>query len=108
MVERKPEDFGWIVEIDIAKKTARKLTTLGHFNHEGATVVVAKNKNIVVYLGDDARSQCLYKFVSKGHLSGDNTKDRDLLLEGNLYVADFRNTRWVKLSPDNENLAKDS
>ena len=105
--QRPLEDYGWIVEIDIATKSARKLTALGRFAHEGATVTQSKDKRVVVYLGDDAKAQCLYKFVSKGTVTGNALKDKDLLVEGNLYVANLRKQEWVLLSPENAKLAAD-
>jgi secreted PhoX family phosphatase len=100
-------DYGWIVEVDVQKKSARKLTALGRFAHEGSTVVARVQKKVVVYMGDDAKSQCLYKFVSKNVLTGNAEKDRDLLLEGDLYVANFKKGQWILLSPENEKLKND-
>lgn len=100
-------DHGWVVEVDVKNKSARKLTALGRFAHEGATTVTAKNKKVVVYMGDDAKGQCLYKFVSKGTHTGDAEKDKDLLVEGSLYVANLKTGEWVLLSPENPALAKD-
>lgn len=100
-------DYGWVVEVDLQNKSARKLTAMGRFAHEGATVVAKKGKKVVVYLGDDARGECFYKFVSKELFSGDPKKDRDLLVEGDLYVADLAKGVWVHLNPSNPLLAND-
>jgi secreted PhoX family phosphatase len=83
------------------------LTALGRFAHEGATLTKSKAGNVVVYLGDDAKGQCIYKFVSKGRVTGDPVKDADLLVDGDLYVANFSKGEWIHLSPENPNLAKD-
>ncbi len=104
---RSEEDYGWVVEVNPKSKTARKLTALGRFAHEGATVTRSKDNRVVVYLGDDAKGQCIYKFVSQGKISGDTQKDADLLVEGNLYVANMSKGEWVLLSPENPALAKD-
>jgi secreted PhoX family phosphatase len=98
-------DYGWVVEVDTETGKARKLTALGRFAHEGATVALAKDGRVVVYMGDDAAGQCLYKFISAGKVSGDPKKDRDLLLEGNLYCADLKAGKWLHLDPSNPKLA---
>ncbi|MCB0272470.1 MAG: DUF839 domain-containing protein [Bdellovibrionales bacterium] len=83
-----PEYYGWVVEIDTDKKTAKKLTALGRFAHEGATCINAKDGRTVVYLGDDKEDECIYKFISaqKGSLE-----------KGTLYVADTENGKWIAL-----------
>jgi secreted PhoX family phosphatase len=98
------EDYGWVVEIDPKTGTGRKLTALGRFAHEGATVAKAKDGRVVVYMGDDAAGQCLYKFVSTGRLSGDASRDKELLLEGQLFCADLKAGAWRLLSPENPKL----
>jgi secreted PhoX family phosphatase len=104
---RSEEDYGWVVEVNPLTKSARKLTALGRFAHEGATVTRSKDGRVVVYLGDDAKGQCIYKFVSKGKVTGDESKDADLLLDGDLFVANFSKGEWILLSPENPLLAKD-
>lgn len=105
--QRAEEDYGWVVEVNPVTRSARKLTGLGRFAHEGATLTRARDGRVVVYLGDDAKSQCLYKFVSRGSVTGVPEKDADLLVDGNLYVANFSKGEWVLLSPENQVLAKD-
>ena len=97
--EGPEHDYGWVVEVDIETGQARKLTALGRFAHEGATVVLAKDGRVVVYMGDDAAGQCLYKFISAGRVTGNASKDKDLLLEGSLYCADLRAGKWLHLDP---------
>ncbi len=111
--------FGWVLEID-PKRPSRapvKRTALGRFKHENAAVVLAKDRRVVVYMGDDERNEYIYKFVSdrrfnagdhgEGH--GDNEgNDSDLLDRGTLYVAVFApgaatgdargEGRWVPLA----------
>ena len=102
------EDYGWVVEVDPKTKKARKLTALGRFAHEGAWVHVTKDKRLVVYMGDDARFQKLYKFVSNGSLSGDAAKDAKLLDEGILYAANLKSLKWEELSLRNPKLKADA
>ena len=58
-----------------------KRTALGRFRHEGATTVVNRDGRVVVYSGDDAPFEYLYRFVTDGRFDpksrGDT--DRDLL-----------------------------
>ncbi len=86
--EQPPEHFGWVVEINPISGAAKKLTALGRFAHEGATVTTAKDGRAVVYMGDDARDQCIYKFVSEKPGS---------LEQGILYVANLEESKWVPL-----------
>lgn len=102
--QRSELDYGWVVEVDPETRSARKLTALGRFAHESATVTLAKDKRVVVYMGDDAKGECLYKFISKNRLSGDARKDLDLLVEGSLYVANLSRSEWILLSPENPDL----
>ena len=112
--------FGWIVEIDPLKPTEapRKHTMLGRLKHEGANVVVAKDKRVVVYMGDDERGDYLYKFVSAGKFDPASTSrarahNKTLLSTGTLYVARLTGDgaedgvydgkgEWVALASDTE------
>lgn len=84
--------FGWIVEIDPfdPHSAPKKLTALGRFKHENAAWTLAPDQRVVVYMGDDQRSEYLYKFVSKNAFNAETPALNRLLLdEGTLYVAKF-------------------
>lgn len=91
--------FGWMVEVDPFKPATKpkKLTALGRFQHEGASIHAKTGQPIVVYMGDDGKHECLYKFVSKANYQG--VKDTTLLDEGTLYVAQFVNKMTLKWIP---------
>jgi uncharacterized protein len=90
----EPFRFGWIVEIDPYRPTARpvKHTMLGRLKHEGANIRIAADGHAVAYMGDDERGEYLYKFVSaKKYRPGKGNAARrhnlTLLDSGTLYVA---------------------
>jgi secreted PhoX family phosphatase len=101
--------YGWVVEMDPFAPTSapRKRTALGRFGHEGAELgPVRAGEPIVFYMGDDARNEYIYKFVSKavwdpkdataGIAAGDKYMD-----EGTLYVAQFLpdgTGQWLELT----------
>jgi len=83
--------FGWVVEIDPFDPsfTPRKRTAMGRFKHEGAAGIVSADGRYVVYQGDDERFDYVYRFVTKGRVTGNRAQDLHLLEDGDLSVARY-------------------
>jgi secreted PhoX family phosphatase len=100
----EPNRFGWIVEIDPSNpsSTPMKRTALGRGAHEGATVAVTKDNRAVVYMGEDARFEYIYKFVSRDKIKAGGFAENSTLLDhGTLYVAKFNDDgkgMWIALT----------
>lgn len=96
--------YGWIVEIDPFDPNfkPRKHTALGRFNHENAAVGLTNDNRVVVYMGDDKKDACVYKFISKNkYVKSRGKANADLLEEGMLYVANMGSGKWVPLTIEN-------
>jgi len=105
---------GYIVEIDPYTKTRKavKRSALGRFAHESAafspTVV---GQPLAVYMGDDARNEYIYKFVSTAPWSAADASPTDRLAtgakyldQGTLFVAKFNadgSGQWLPLTMTN-------
>ena len=101
--------FGWVVEIDPFRPDAKpaKRSNLGRFNHEGSWPAPAKaGQPIVIYSGDDARGEYIYKYVSDAKwdaadINGGMAAGAKYLDKGTLYVAKFNadgSGQWMELS----------
>lgn len=96
--------YGWIVEIDPFDPNfkPRKHTALGRFNHENAAVGLTNDNRVVVYMGDDKKDACVYKFISKNkYVKSRGKANADLLEEGTLYAANMGSGKWVPLTIEN-------
>jgi len=110
-----PNTYGWVVEIDPFDPNAmpRKRTALGRFAHEGAWIAPPRpGRPLVYYMGDDARGEYIYKYVSdagwdpadaeRGMAAGDKYLDH-----GRLYVARFDadgTGAWLELRFGNDRI----
>lgn len=93
---------GWIVEIDPLDPNfvPIKRTALGRCKHEGCDVQINKDGRAVVYMGDDQAFEYIYRFVSKDkYIDGDKIRNMTLLDNGELSVAEFKDTGEIVWHP---------
>jgi secreted PhoX family phosphatase len=103
--------YGWIVELDPYNPSAavRKRTALGRFAHEGAAFgLCIPGQPLAAYMGDDARGEYIYKFVSEAAWKESDREPADRMATGNnyldrgrLYVARFDadgSGEWLELT----------
>lgn len=94
-------DFGWVVEVDpYGKLPPRKHTALGRFAHENVSVVAFDGKPLVVYMGDDTKDGCLYRFVSAAPYRESMTQfeKSNLLTDEKLYAANIASLGWIPIA----------
>jgi secreted PhoX family phosphatase len=95
----EPNTMGWVVEIDpyAPNSSPRKRTALGRMGHEGAWLgKLTSGQRVAVYMGDDARREYFYKYVSDAAWNPADAQAADRLAigdkyldAGTLYVARF-------------------
>lgn len=92
--------YGWVVEIDpFDGSYLKKHTALGRFNHENTAMGLTADGRIVVYMGDDKKDACVYKFVSAGKYEASKGRANSALLEdGSLYVANLKSGKWAPVT----------
>ncbi|AJY74168.1 PhoX family protein [Paenibacillus beijingensis] len=92
--------YGWVVEIDPFNKSyLKKHTALGRFNHENTAMGLTADGRVVVYMGDDKKDACVYKFISKGKFDPLKGRGNSALLEdGTLYVANLKSGKWLPVT----------
>ena len=110
--------MGFIVEIDALdkSKSAKKRTGLGRFAHESAAFgIPVVGQPLVVYMGDDARNEYMYKYVSTALWSAADANPADRMATGDkyldngkLYVAKYNadgSGQWIELTIANPAIA---
>lgn len=113
--------FGYVVELDPydSKALLRKRTALGRMGHENITFArVSAGQPVVAYMGDDARGEYIYKFVSDAKWDPKDASPANRLAagdkyldKGTLFVARFKDDgsgEWIELSLKNPVIANSS
>ncbi|MDQ7744291.1 PhoX family protein [Hydrogenophaga pseudoflava] len=113
--------FGYVVEVDAYDTAApmRKRTGLGRFAHESVAFArPVAGQPIVAYMGDDARGEYIYKFVSEAKWDPKDAEPANRLAagdkyldKGTLYAARFKGDgtgQWLELSMNNPQIANSS
>ena len=110
--------MGYIIEVDPYDKSrsAKKRTALGRYAHESASFGKAvPGQPLAIYMGDDARNEYIYKFVSAATWTAADATPTDRMTTGDrfldagkLYVAKFNadgGGQWIELSITNPAIA---
>ena len=105
---------GYVVEMDVYDKTklAKKRTAMGRCAHESAAFGRAVvGQPLAVYMGDDARNEYIYKFVSNANWDAADASPANRMAAGDkyldsgkLYVAKFAadgTGSWTELTMTN-------
>jgi uncharacterized protein len=113
--------FGYVVELDPydGKALLRKRTALGRMGHENISFArVSAGQPVVAYMGDDARGEYIYKFVSDARWDAADASGANRLAagdkyldKGTLFVARFKGDgsgQWLELSMNNPVIAGSS
>lgn len=113
--------FGYVVEMDAYNPAfkVRKRSALGRFAHESVSFAkTVAGEPVVAYMGDDARNEYIYKFVSDAkwdpkdaHAVNRLAVGDKYLNHGKLYAARFREDgtgEWLELSLANPTLTNNS
>jgi len=113
--------FGYVVEMDAydSRQPIRKRTGLGRFAHESVSFAKpVAGQPVVAYMGDDARGEYMYKFVSAAkwdaadaHPANPLATGDKYLDKGTLYAARFKDDgtgEWMDLSLNNPVIAGNS
>jgi hypothetical protein len=113
--------FGYVVEMDAydSQQPVRKRTGLGRFAHESVSFAKpVAGQPVVAYMGDDARGEYMYKFVSAAKWDAADANPANPLAtgdkyldKGTLYAARFKDDgsgEWMELSLDNPVIAGSS
>jgi secreted PhoX family phosphatase len=106
--------FGFVVEMDAydSQQPVRKRTAMGRFAHESVSFAKAvAGQPIVAYMGDDARNEYMYKFVSAAKWDAADAAPKNRMAagdkyldKGTLFVASFKDDgtgQWIELSMNN-------
>ena len=90
--QNQNKTYGYVVEHDpyAPSSVGRKHTALGRFRHENTAFRAATDARFVLYMGDDANNEGVYKFVSdRRYIPGDRANNLKILEAGTLYIAEW-------------------
>ncbi|BDT72795.1 hypothetical protein os4_23400 [Comamonadaceae bacterium OS-4] len=106
--------YGYVVEMDAYNPSLhlRKRSALGRFAHESVSFAkTTPGQPVVAYMGDDARNEYIYKYVSDAKWDPRDARASDKLAigdkylnKGKLYAARFLENgagEWLELSLSN-------